>query len=127
VTALHDPENVKWAHLVTGGTPLPTEWPKAEFEKFQLENQARRAQLRADQRPESEMNQLFRDEQAWVTNLFSEYPATNAVIGAFEGANYAASGYFRSEMNCTMFTRHDRFCQVCSDALEEVIDLYTAD
>jgi len=127
VTALHDPENIKWAHLVTDGTQLPTEWPKAAFEEFQLENQARRARLRADQRPESEMNRLFGDEQAWVTNLFSEYPATNAVVGAFEGANYAASGYFRSEMNCTMFTRHDRFCRVCSEALEEIIDLYTAD
>jgi hypothetical protein len=127
VTALHDPDNIKWSHLVAEGTQLPTAWPKAAFEEYQRENQARRAQLRADQRPESEMNQLFRDEQAWVSELFSEYPASNAIVGAFEGANYAASGYFRSEMNCTMFTRHDRFCRVCSDALEEVIDLYTAD
>ena len=73
------------------------------------------------------MNQLFRDEQAWVTRLFSQYPETNSVVGAFEGANYAASGYFRSEMNCTMFTRHNRFCRVCSDALEEIIDLYVPD
>jgi hypothetical protein len=127
VTALHDVENVKWAQWVEKSTSLPTAWPKQEFENFQRENQVRRAQLRADQRPESEMNQLFRDEQAWVAELFSTHPETNSVVGAFEGANYAASGYFRSEMNCTMFTRHERFCRVCSAALEEMMDLYTAD
>jgi hypothetical protein len=125
VTALHDSAKLKWGHLVKEGTGLPTDWPKEAFEAFQRENQARRAQLRAENRPESEMNQLFRSEQEWVRNLFAQYPATNSVVGAFEGANYAASGYFRSEMNCIMFSREDAFCQVCSDAVEEMIDLYT--
>jgi len=125
VTALHDPDKLKWGRLVEEGTALPTAWPKEDFEAFQRENQARRRQLRADNRPESEMNQLFRDEQEWVTNLFAKYPDTNSVVGAFEGANYEASGYFRSEMNCIMFTRNKIFCQVCSDAVEEIIDIYT--
>ena len=124
VTALHDPARLKWRHLVKEGTDLPTEWPKEAFENFQRDNQARRAQLRADQRPEAEMNQLFSDEQEWIRNLFAQYPASNSVVGAFEGANYAASGYFRSEMNCIMFTRDDLFCQVCSDAVEAMIDMY---
>ena len=126
VTALHDPAALKWGEFVQEGTAIPTEWPKEAFEAFQRENQARRAQLRADNRPESEMNQLFADEQEWVGKLFAGYPATNAVVGAFEGANYAATGYYRSEMNCTMFTRHDQFCRVCRKALEEIIDLYSA-
>jgi len=124
VTALHDPATLKWGHLVKPGTALPTAWPKEEFEAFQRENQARRAQLRADNRPESEMNQLFHDEREWVRNLFARHPETHSLIGAFEGANYAASGYFRSEMNCIMFTREKTFCRVCSDALEEMIDQY---
>jgi hypothetical protein len=121
---MHDPARLKWGHLVQEGTSLPTEWPKETFEAFQRENQARRAQLRADKRPESEMNQLFRNEQEWVRDLFAKYPATDSVVGAFEGANYAASGYFRSEMNCIMFTREDAFCRVCRDAVNEMIDLY---
>jgi hypothetical protein len=125
VTALHDPGSLKWGHLVKKGTDLPTDWPKEAFEAFQQQNQARRAQLRADNRPESEMNDLFRKEQAWVSQLFAQYPSTHSAIGAFEGANYAASGYFRSEMNCIMFTRENTFCRVCSDAVEEMIDLYT--
>ncbi|MEJ2385057.1 MAG: M64 family metallopeptidase [Xanthomonadales bacterium] len=125
VTALHDPNRLKWRARVAEGTPLPTPWPKDAFEAFQRDNQAERARLRAEQRPEAEMDALFRREQAFVEDLFAAYPATNNVIGAFEGANYAATGYFRSEMNCTMFTRHDRFCRVCRDAIEEVIDLYS--
>jgi hypothetical protein len=125
VTALHDPEQLKWAHLLTPGTDLPTAWPKSEFEAFQRENQARRAQLRADNRPETEMNQLFRDEQSWVTKLFAKYPDSNSVTGAFEGANYAATGYFRPQMNCTMFTRHEHFCNVCSEAIVAIIDQYS--
>lgn len=124
VTALQDPDTLKWGDLVQSSTALPTPWPKAEFEAFQQENQARRRQLRADQRPESEMNQLFSDEQDHVNGLFSKHPETNSVVGAFEGANYAATGYYRSEMNCMMFTRHSAFCQVCSDAIEDVINLY---
>jgi hypothetical protein len=125
VTALHDPGQLKWGALVTADTPLPTPWPKEAFETFQRTNQAERARLRAEQRPETEMDALFRREQAFVEELFATYPESNGVIGAFEGANYAATGYYRSEMNCTMFTRHDRFCRVCRDAIEAVIDLYS--
>lgn len=123
--ATADPKAGKWKHLVSPATPLPTPWPKAQFEAFQRENQARRAQLRADQRPESEMSQLFHDEQAFITDLFDGHPHADAV-GAFEGANYQATGYYRPQLNCLMFTRTDHFCDVCSDAVEAIIDLYAS-
>ena len=125
VTALHDTEKLKWGHLAADSTPLPTPWPKAEFEEYQQQYQARRRQIRAENRPESEMNELFAEAYEFTMALFAEHPDTNSVIGAFEGANYAATGYYRSEMNCMMFTRHDEFCRVCSDAIEAVIDLYS--
>jgi hypothetical protein len=69
------------------------------------------------------MNRLFTDEQRFVGNLFG--PAQyNAKVGAFEGANYESTGYYRSELNCIMFTRHTDFCQVCRNAIEEVMRLY---
>ena len=123
VTALHDPAKLKWASLVDPGTPLPTVWPKAEYEAFQRVNQARRAELRAQHRPEREMNQLFVDEQAHVNQLFSPVPYRDQV-GAFEGANYESSGYYRPQLNCLMFTRADAHCRVCQAAISEVIDLY---
>jgi hypothetical protein len=46
-------------------------------------------------------------------------------VGAFEGANYEAKGYYRPQANCIMFTRSDTLCRVCSRAIEVVIDLYT--
>lgn len=124
VTALLDPENLKWRHLVDAGTPLPTPWPKAEFEAHSLAYQEKRAEMRRQNVPEAEMNRLFQDNQRIVSEMFSAAPYRNA-IGAFEGGNYQAQGFYRSEMNCLMFTRSEDFCHVCADAVERVIDEYS--
>lgn len=124
VTALLDPENLKWKHLVAPNTPLPTPWPKAEFEKHSIAVQERRAKMREDNVPEAEMNELFRFTKNHVDNLFAVSEYRNSV-GAFEGANYEAEGYYRSEQNCLMFTRHEQFCLVCRAAINKVIDEYT--
>jgi hypothetical protein len=46
-------------------------------------------------------------------------------VGAFEGALYEATGYYRPQADCIMFTRADAFCAVCRRAIERVIDLYS--
>ena len=124
VTALLHPENLKWRHLVESDTPLPTPWPKDEYEKHSLVYQARRAKMRKENVPESEMNKLFRDNQRIVEGMFSAAEYDHR-IGAFEGAIYQAQGYYRSEQNCIMFTRTTDFCRVCAAAIEQVIDEYT--
>jgi hypothetical protein len=124
VTALLDPAKLKWKDLVQAGTPLPTPWKKSEFEAYEHAIQAQRRQLRADRRPESEMEALFRKEREKEDALLGadQYAAN---VGAFEGANYEAKGYYRPEENCIMFTRHDKFCRVCSRAIERTIGMYT--
>lgn len=124
VTALHDPDAIKWQEHVTPGTPIPTPWPKAAFEEYERGIQARRAKLRADQRPESEMTALFKEEAAGVERIFDRSPVRTAV-GAFEGANYEAAGYFRPQLQCLMFDRVSDFCAVCKDAITDIIDLYS--
>lgn len=124
VTALRDPANVKWQRHLSSGVTFPTPWPKVEFEKYQRDYQKKRASLRAANRPEAEMNELFRAERTFTNNLFAKAP-NRAVIGAFEGANYQASGYYRSAMQCLMFDRSERFCRVCQDAITDIIDLYS--
>ena len=124
VTALHDPAALKWKSRTTPGAALPTPWPKAEFETFERDIQARRAKLRADKRPEAEMTALFKEEMGLEMALFDRSPVRTAV-GAFEGANYEATGYYRPQLQCLMFDRSGAFCQVCSDAIEDVIDLYS--
>jgi len=124
VTALLEGQPLKWGELVAQDTPVPTPWPKAEFEARQREFQARRKQIRAENRPESEMNALFREEQAYTTRLFRRQRDGDAV-GAFRGANYDAQAFYRSQLDCVMFTRNEvPFCRVCQRALGQVIDLY---
>jgi hypothetical protein len=124
VTALHDPASLKWKDLVTPGTPLPTPWPKEAFEQHSREIQKRRRAIRSANRPEAEMDALFREQLAEETKLLASAPHAHAV-GAFEGANYEAQGYFRPQIDCVMFTRNEvPFCAVCRRALEKVIDLY---
>ena len=124
VTALLERDRLKWRHLVASSTPVPTPWPKADFEAFQRDVQARRKQIRAEQRPESDMDALFREEQAHASRMFARGRYRN-VVGAFQGANYDAQAYYRPQLDCIMFTRNQvPFCGVCEDALERVIDSY---
>jgi hypothetical protein len=124
-TALLDPTSLKWKDLVTPGTPLPTPWPKEEFERYTKEIQEKRRQIRAANRPETEMDALFRDEMARDTALLGAGPHAGKV-GAFEGANYETRGFFRPQADCIMFSRDQvPFCAVCRRAIESVLDLYT--
>ena len=124
VTALLDPDNLKWQHHVLPNTPLPTRWPKAEFEKHSLAYQKIRREMREADVPEAEMNKLFDDNQVFVETLFDQ-SGQKGVVGAFEGGNYQAEGYYRPEQNCLMFTRTTDFCVVCKEAIEKVIDEYS--
>jgi hypothetical protein len=125
ITALLDAAKLKWKDLVEPGTPLPTPWAKEQFEKDREEGQKRRRDIRANHRPESEMNALFREELARTSAQLGSGPFAGKV-GAFEGANYEAKGYYRPQADCIMFTR-DRvpFCAVCRRALEQTLDSYT--
>ena len=125
VTALLDPAALKWRDLVPPGTPLPTPWPKEEFERHARGIQERRRQIRAENRPESAMDALFREQKAHDTRLLGGSAHAHAV-GAFEGANYEARGYFRPQVDCIMFTRDEvPFCAVCQRAIARVLDLYS--
>ncbi|MCA1857952.1 IgA Peptidase M64 [Massilia oculi] len=123
VTALRDPATLKWKRHVQAGTPLPTPWPKAAYEEASRAYQKKRAALRAANRPESEMDALFRQDLRATRALFAGRPYRHAV-GAFEGANYEASGYYRPAMQCLMFDRSEAFCPVCRDGVNDIIDLY---
>ncbi|MBI4486961.1 MAG: IgA Peptidase M64 [Acidobacteria bacterium] len=124
-TALLDPASLKWRDLVTPGTPVPTPWPKEEFERAATDIQQKRRAIRAENRPESEMDGLFREQQARDTALLNSGPYAGKV-GAFEGANYEARGYFRPQTDCIMFSRDAvPFCLVCRRAIDAIIDLYS--
>jgi IgA Peptidase M64/Peptidase M64 N-terminus len=124
VTALLDSKDLKWKDQVTAGTPVPTPWKQAEFEALEKDVQARRRELRKENRPESEMNALFKEEKAKEDALFAS-DRHSKDVGAFQGANYDAKFYYRPMENCIMFSRTNFFCDVCKRAIERVVDLYT--
>jgi hypothetical protein len=70
------------------------------------------------------MSALFREDLTFTNQLFAQ-SANRHVVGAFEGANYEAKGFYRSEMQCLMFDRSERFCNVCNDGISTIIDLYS--
>ena len=116
------PRAAKWKDLIAAGAPLPTPWPKEEFERGQKAYQERRKEIRAARRPEAEMEALFREEKARSTALLGPLAGR---VGAYEGARYESIGYYRPEADCIMFTRDDvGFCAVCRRAIEATIDRY---
>lgn len=123
VTALLDPANLKWKDLVAAGTPVPTPWDQEEFDRVEREIQRQRKELRAAGKPEAEIDELFRKEREKEDAMLGSEKYAGK-IGAFQGANYEAKGYYRSEVDCIMFTRHRRFCAVCRRAIERVIGMY---
>jgi len=124
VTALLDPAKLKWKAQAAKAIAVPTPWPKEVFEKHSREIQARRRKIRAENRPEGEIDALFLEQQKDETALLGADPNFGKV-GAFEGANYEATGYYRPQMDCVMFSRNKvPFCQVCQKTIDQVIDLY---
>ena len=125
LNATADPLHPKWAARVSPATPLPTPWKKEAFEAASHQTQARRRQLRAENRPEAEMDALFKEQETFETRLLGS-DAHSAKVGAFEGANYEAKGFFRAQEDCIMFTRDQvPFCAACRDAILRVMALYT--
>jgi hypothetical protein len=122
LTALLDPGLLKWADLVDPSTPVPTPWSKKDYEKAAHAIQQQRRELRAAGAGEEELEELFREERARFEEFFGNERFRDAV-GAFEGAGYRASGLYRPQADCVMFTR-DRvgFCRVCRRAIERAID-----
>jgi hypothetical protein len=120
ITALKDPKTLKWADLVTPGTPLPTPWPKTEFEAQSTAFQAERKKLAAEGAAPEAFDELFRRVQVADTKLLSPLAGR---VGAFEGASYEAKGLYRPSADCIMFTRDNvGFCPVCRRAIGRIID-----
>jgi hypothetical protein len=123
-TAFLDKKSLKWKEFVDADMPLPTPWNKEAFEAYEREYGARRAQLRKENRPEQEMEDLFREDRRKVDAMMHAEKYFGRV-GAFEGAMYEARGYYRPQVDCIMFSRTDYFCKVCQRAIETVISLYS--
>ncbi|MFT6866025.1 MAG: hypothetical protein ACJA08_000852 [Cyclobacteriaceae bacterium] len=137
ITALKDPENVKWKHLLPNEIEIPTPWAKTRFDSADLAWQAERTILNdsiaylqkkgASETEVAELKNLYdqkslnRDSAVQAYLEGSEFAGK---VGAFEGAGYTTNGLYRPAINCIMFTRTDYFCPVCQDAMNNVLRAY---
>jgi len=122
ITALLDPASLKWRDLVTPGTPLPTAWPKEEYERGIRESGETLRRMRAEGRSGEEIA-AYRKRSRAATEAVLDGGEHGAAVGAFEGALYREKGYYRPQQRCLMING-ERFCAVCRRAIERVVDLY---
>jgi hypothetical protein len=138
ITALLDPAALKWRELVAEGTPVPTPWEKEEFElidrAYQKEREGlnqRIAHASRERAPAAEVEALkaeaetrSRENAERVSKVLAASRAAG-VVGAFEGAGYSATGLYRPEVDCIMFSKSPRpFCAVCQAAIAATIRWY---
>jgi hypothetical protein len=104
----------------------PTRWNKAEYEAYFSRYVARYFALRSAYADEDAIEKLM-VEGATRTAALLDKNAYRRKAGLFEGANGFATGVFRSEVDCIMFSYQTRyFCTACSHALEQMIDAHCA-
>ncbi len=135
ITALLDPSHLKWRDLVSPGTPIPTPWNKAAYERVENAYQKRRQEMnrkiaRAMRggAPDREIVRLRRradrlaEENARRVRALFARERYAGKVGAFEGAGYAASGLYRPMLDCIMFSRGKKpYCKVCERAIRRMI------
>jgi hypothetical protein len=139
ITALLDPEKLKWRDLVDPGTELPTPWEKEAYDREDAAYQDERkllnetiAEASTSGAPAEKIAELEDDEArhaAIHAQWAQEFLARSrwvGTIGAFEGAGYSSTGLYRPALDCLMFSRRVQpFCQVCERAVEAMVLRYT--
>jgi hypothetical protein len=140
ITALLDPEKLKWREMVAPGTELPTPWNKEAFDLADGAYQEERtglneaiAQAELSGATAAKIAELETQEtrhaaaHATWTEQFLATGINAGVVGAFEGAGYAATGLYRPMLDCLMFSRRVQpYCTVCEGAVAEMIRRYSS-
>ncbi len=121
ITALLDPNHLKWEQFVKIGTPIPTPWGKEEYDRRNEEYHKKYQELRRKGASQSKIQKLEKKHREWLRKFFAQNPY-RGVVGAFEGAGYASRGLYRPALDCIMFSRKMiPFDPVCRAALERRI------
>ncbi len=138
ITALLQPENLKWKALLSPGIELPTGWNKAAFDSLRSGNRRERAELRQKvaqlkkegaspgiiREAQQQLNDFYRQSADSAKKFLLEHPLRDKV-GAFEGAGYLSRGLYRPMLTCIMFSNDRReYCRVCRDAIVRMIEFY---
>ncbi len=133
ITALLDSIKLKWPNEVNPGKAVPTPWNKAAYDSLSTHRQSLRRKIRDLEFAckKGEMLPVLRDSmqtlEAHLRNFIKNHPLKDKV-GFFEGAGYSSKGLYRPMLNCMMFSnREKRFCRVCQQAIQRMINFYSSD
>lgn len=101
---------VRWQSRIAPDTPVPTPWRKDEYVELAATAREAADHLDPDAASKASLGEFLRAE--------AHYGKT----GAFEGARYTATGLYRPEVDCRMFSKTARhFCSVCSETIASTI------
>jgi len=139
ISALTDPNNLKWKEQLTPDMELPTQWNKSAYDSMDYKWQAERREMNnriaelKKNKASAELIKAAEDEYARKdkehSDLVDSYLRKNAnygKVGAFEGAGYVANGMYRPMLDCIMFSKGNKpFCKVCEAHIVKVIEQYT--
>ncbi|MBT8378648.1 MAG: IgA Peptidase M64 [Ignavibacteria bacterium] len=139
ITALVNPQDVKWKEYLSSGVDVPTPWKKAPYDSMDFKWQAERRQINnkiaelKKKKASIDVIRLAENEYAEKDRLHSikvdEYLMKSRFfgkVGVFEGAGYVAKGMYRPMLDCIMFSKGDKpFCRVCQSHLVKVIEQYS--
>ena len=139
ITALLEPDNLKWRDLVDSETEIPTPWGKEAYDredaKYQEERKLFQETIAAASTSGAAAEKIteLEDNEArhaaihaqWAEEYLKRSPWAGKV-GAFEGAGYSSTGLYRPTLDCLMFSRGVQpFCPVCKRAVAAMILRYT--
>jgi hypothetical protein len=139
ITALLEPDKLKWKKSITPGTAIPTPWEKEEFDRMDNEYQKIRqeintkiARMKREGAPEEEVlkaeaeSERLSKQHAGKMDAYLQKSAFVDKVGAFEGAGYSSQGLYRPMLDCLMFSKGAKpYCKVCEQAVITVIKQYT--
>jgi len=142
ITALLNPDQVKWKDLLSPGIAIPTDWGKEKRDRLQAElrknGQAMRKEIKlAKQKGLSEeqikkieerFKKTFDDIITQLEEVKKQYTHLEDKVGVFEGAGYASEGLYRPMIYCLMGSNpKDEYCLVCQKAIARMIAYYSSE
>jgi len=141
ITALLNPDDIKWKEHLSKGIKIPTEWGKDRFDglskdyRVLTKEQKNRvsdlvnsdASIEEIKKIEKEFQKKLNEAGAKTNRFISSSPLVDKV-GVFEGAGYSPKGMYRPMLNCAMhkfIKEHQPYCIVCRSAIIRMIDYYS--
>lgn len=97
ITALFDPENLKWKHLIDEDTPIPTPWGQDAYDSIAVVYQQNRREMIEKGASIVEMDNLSKEFKQ-STNSMLKSQKHYGKVGAFEGGGYLAKELYRPEI-----------------------------